>query len=142
MKNHILEALEQLGAAFPWQTVSIWTHRAPNGEYRFTAHIAEEDKLGLPDRWGHGKTPAEACREIEEHDERFPKPRDPLKAREIKIAELSEKIAQMQAVVIGLPPYRPNRELPAQFDEAIEITARDTAGDPVPLEVDGSSQTQ
>ena len=53
--------------------------------------------------------------------------RDPEIARRAKIAELKSQIEKLQAVVCGMPPYRPNRELaemasvPRAGDMTVEV---------------------
>lgn len=112
MQNlEILEALEDLASTFPWDRVALWVERAPQGDYRFTAVLERNEDLGLEwDCSGGNRTPAEGVAAIKA---RWLHKRDPELCRQKKIEELRQKIATLQAVVIGLPPYRPNRELAA-----------------------------
>lgn len=103
----IISELERLAEACPWDEVDLWARRAPAGEYRFTAYVAENEKFGFKNTFGHGDTPAEAVTDLI----RQTGARSPEIARNKAVAELREKIAQLEAVVIGLPPYRPGRIL-------------------------------
>lgn len=103
----IIGELERLAAACPWDNVDIWICRKPEGAYRFVAYIRDNGKLGLPGAFGHGASPKEAVDDALKETAN----RDPEIMREKKIAELCDQIERLQEVVIGLPPYRPNREL-------------------------------
>jgi hypothetical protein len=103
----IIEQIERLAEAFPWDTVSLWLHRRPAGDYSFTAHLESNDKYGLQSEFESGATPGEVASAM---IQRLPN-RNPEAAREKVIAELKAKIEKLQGVVIGLPPYRPGREL-------------------------------
>ena len=105
----LLEALESLAAACPWDEVDIWVTRRPECQYKFTAYIRENEKLCFRSVFGSGATPMEAVQQCLSSAGT----RDPELARKQKIAELQQQIAKLQGVVIGLPPYRPNRELAA-----------------------------
>ncbi len=104
----ILESLETVAAAFPWDTVQIEVARKPEGEYRFVVWLTGNDKLGLPYECASGNTPEEAAAYA---IQRYQGTRDPEAKRNAKIAELREQIAKLEAVVLGIPPYRPNRQL-------------------------------
>lgn len=104
----ILEALETLAAAFPWDTVEIQVDRAPAGTMCFSAWLRTNSQFGFSCELACGDSPGEAvARLIKTQSGK----RDPDKQRKKKIAELREEIEKLQAVVIGLPPYKPNREL-------------------------------
>jgi hypothetical protein len=103
----IIEQVERLAEACPWDSVDLWITRRPEGVFRFTAYATANDKFGFPAVWGHGDAPAEAVDELIKQIGS----RDPELARKKKIAELKEKIEQLEMVVIGLPPYKRGREL-------------------------------
>lgn len=109
MKNvEILEALEVLAAAMPWDTVNIWIERRPEGKISYAAIVQDNPKFGLQFDSAHGDTPIAAVeRLIKDNDGK----RNPEVAREKKLVELKRQIEQLQEVVIGMPPYVPNREL-------------------------------
>lgn len=106
--SDLIAQLERLAEACPWQHVDLWITRRPQGTYSFTAYAREEPKYGLPSGWGHGgSTPKEAVDKLlKEHNLR-----DPVESRKLAVAKLQKQIEELQAVVIGLPPYIPNREL-------------------------------
>lgn len=114
----IIEALEVLAAAMPWDTVELDVTRKPEGELSFAAWLHKNDKFGFPMECGFGNSPAKAANEIMAKAGE----RDPEKARARKIAELQEQIAKLQAVTIGLPPYKPGRELPRTTTKAGDMT--------------------
>lgn len=104
----IIGEIERLAAACPWDHVEIWIKREPEGTFSFTGYVPENEKYGFPSVWGSNhETPQEAVDQIIKQTGS----REPEIQRKRKIAELQEKIAKLEAVVIGLPPYRPNREL-------------------------------
>jgi hypothetical protein len=48
--------------------------------------------------------------------------RDPSIAKAKRIAQLQGEIERLQAVIIGMPPYRPNRELcSVNVPELVEV---------------------
>ena len=104
---NIIEQLERMAEACPWQRVEIWTKRYPDGAYDFTSYADAESNYGIPAIWGHGATPEEAANDLI----KGATTNTPEMARAKKIKELQEQIAALQSVVIGLPPYRPGREL-------------------------------
>jgi hypothetical protein len=112
----IIGELERLAAAFPWDSVDLWITREPEGRCKFTAYIRDNAKFGFPSLSGWGDTPSEAvdCAVTEAAN------RDPERARKQKLAELKAQIEKLHAVVIGLPPYRPNREL-SNGEPAIKV---------------------
>ena len=103
----IIAQVERLAEACPWDTVSLWIYRNPEGDYSFTGHLDQQDKFGFPSLFSSGRTPQEAADDLL----KLTGSRTPEIAREKAIAELKEKIEKLQSVVIGLPPYRPGREL-------------------------------
>jgi hypothetical protein len=107
MTENILEQLERLAAGFPWDGVELWVKRKPEGTYHFTSYVKENPKFGSPALWGSGKTPEGAVDDAL----RRATGRDPEEMRQKAIKELQDKIAKLQAVEIGPPPYVPNREL-------------------------------
>jgi hypothetical protein len=104
---NIIEQLERLAAACPWDDVDIWTQRTPEGAYNFTAYVRDNPKYGLKSIFGSGKTPEEAVTNALKEASN----RDPEMARQQAIRDLQDKIDKLQAVVIGLPPYKPGRTL-------------------------------
>lgn len=103
----IVGQLERLAQACPWDTVDLWISREPEGKTNFTAHVKENATFGFPYIFGHDQTPEEAVtRAVKQTGNR-----DPEISRKQAIAELQSKIEKLQAVVIGLPPYRPGRIL-------------------------------
>lgn len=120
---NILAELERLGAAFPWVEVDLWAQRKPEGALRFTACVWGSSERGTETIWGHGDSPADAVNEAVKECEKH----DPEIARTKKIAALKVQIAKLEAVVIGLPPYRPNRELAAgvlTVPETVDVGAK------------------
>lgn len=104
----ITAEIERLAEAFPWDTVSMWIDRRPEGRWHFTAHLHSNEKFGFSTEFESGATPQEAVDAMIKDQQNK---RDPEIAREKKIRELKEQIEKLQQVVIGLPPYVPNREL-------------------------------
>lgn len=105
--NDITGAVERLAAAFPWDKVELDIHREPQGNYYFVAWVPQNEKFGFPSIIGTDNSLTAAV------DKAIAQVggRDPEIARQNKIRELQEAIVKLQAVVIGLPPYRPGREL-------------------------------
>lgn len=120
--NEIMEALETLAATFPWDDVDIWIHRYPQGDMTFSAILNDNNKLGFRFASSRGTTPMEAVKRIAESEVGK---RDPEISRKRRIQELTAEVARLQEMVIGLPPYRPNRELaqvnPIQAPQTIEV---------------------
>jgi len=110
----ILVQLERLAASFPWDYVDLWTRRWPEGNIEFTAYVAPSEKMGMNNSvFGHGKTAETAVNDaIKQAGSR-----DPEELRRKAITELKEKIAKLESMEFGLPPYIPNREL-AEFVKA------------------------
>lgn len=106
-ESNVIAQLERLAEGCPWDGVDLWICREPEGNYGFTAYIRDNPKFGFHSIFGHGITPQGAVDDAL----RQAKGRDPEIARVKKIEELKRQIEQLQAVVIGMPPYRPNREL-------------------------------
>ncbi len=105
--ENIIGELERLAEALPWEEVMIWVARKPEGEINFTAYTYGNSKMGLNATSSNSKTLADAVDELVALGAK----RDPEIARQAKIRELQEQINQLQAVVIGMPPYVPGREL-------------------------------
>ena len=103
----IIGQLERLAEACPWERVSLWTHREPDGAYSFTAYVEQNNQFGFPHLFGHGSTPEQTVDDAVKQTGN----REPEISRKAKIAELKDQIEKLQAVVIGLPPYKPNHEL-------------------------------
>ena len=103
----IIEQLERLGAAFPWDAVDMWIQREPAGKYSFTSYVRDNPKFGFDSVFGHGDSPQAAVDEIIN----LAKQRDPEISRNMAIRKLQDKIAKLESVIVGLPPYKPNREL-------------------------------
>lgn len=110
----ILAALETLAAAMPWDSVEIWIKRNPEGTYYYTTCVDANDQFGWQTVFGHGHTIDELVKDtIASAGNR----RDPEEQRRKKIEELHEQIRKLEAVVVGSPPYVPNREL-AEYNTA------------------------
>lgn len=103
----IVGQLERLAENCPWDTVNLWVTRTPEGKYSFTGYVHENEKFGFKSIFSCGATPEEVVDEAIKQTGA----RDPETARAKAIAEMREKIAKLQSVVIGMPPYIPNREL-------------------------------
>jgi len=117
-EQNIIGELERLAEACPWDSVDLWITREPEGKFGFTAYVKDNPKFGFHSVWGHGSSPQEAVDDALKQARH----RDPEIARKRKIAELQDHIEKLQAVVIGLPPYRPNRELcEVNVPETIEV---------------------
>lgn len=100
----IVEQLELLAAAFPWEAVALWIKRSPEGRCEFTAVLEGKQSQGMEWRCATGNTPAEAVsRIIQECSGR----RDPEILKQAAIRELEEKLSKLRALVISLPPYKP-----------------------------------
>lgn len=103
----ILEALELLGAAFPWEPVEIDIERRPEGKYMFNVWLKGGGSLGLSYALSTGEDPVKvALGVIEREKDR----RDPAIKRKERAAQLRRELAELESV-LGMPPYRPNREL-------------------------------
>jgi hypothetical protein len=105
--DDIIAQVERLAEACPWDDVDLWTRRTPEGKYDFTAYVRDNPTYGLKSVFGNGKSPNEAVTDAIKQTAN----RDPEISRRLAIAELQSKIEKLQAVVIGLPPYRPGRIL-------------------------------
>lgn len=108
----ILAALERLGAAFPWDKVSIHIDRNPDGEFKWWVVIHDNPTFGFRfecNASNHVHNDIEAL--VAYAILHWSDGRDPEKARDNKIKELKEQVDKLQSVVLGLPPFRPNREL-------------------------------
>lgn len=120
--QEVFEALETLAASLPWDSVDIWVQRKPEGEIRFVAIANENRDIGLSFASAGGKTPMEAVTKLCENQIGR---RDPELSRKRRLQELAAEVARLQALTIGLPPYRPNRELaecnPINVDQLIEV---------------------
>ena len=115
----IIEQVERLAAACPWDKVELLVCRQPEGDYRFTAHVNKNEKFGFDYIFCSEATASGAVdRAIKEAEGRNPE-----QARKKKIADLKETIERLQSVVIGLPPYRPGSEL---TNGEASITVRET----------------
>jgi hypothetical protein len=102
----LIAQLERFAEACPWDTVELWISRAPAGDYAFTGYLRDSEKFGFKCIFGNGNTPSDAVDNcIKQAGDRHPEA-----ARRKALDELRDKIAKLEAVVIGLPPYRPGRE--------------------------------
>lgn len=102
--QEIFEQLERLGAAFPWEEVSVNIRRAPAGVFSFWVHLQGDQQLGLNWDCASGNTIADAVEQIIRKNP----DRDPEKSRLKKIRELQMQIAKIQAKgPLTLPPFRP-----------------------------------
>lgn len=106
-ESNIIAELERLAAGCPWDSVDLWICREPQGQFHFTAYVKDNPKFGFRSIFASGETPMAAVDDAL----RQARGRDPEIARVKKIEELKQHIEQLQALVIGMPPYRPNREL-------------------------------
>src|SRR5438876_1161039 len=97
--NMIVEALETLAAAFPWDEAEIWVARQPSGCCRFTAILQSNPILGLEFASDSEDSPMEAVNALTQKQFGL---RDPGVNRENKIRELREQIEKLQAVVTGM----------------------------------------
>ena len=77
----IVGQLERLAESCPWDTVSLWLYRYPEGKYTFTTHVDQQDKFGFPSIFGSGGTPSEA---VDEHSRAVRRARRPRIARDRK----------------------------------------------------------
>lgn len=111
--KQILEALETLAAAFPWDGVGLSIDRKPAGEVDFWAKIDADYKRGAEMEMATGATPMEAVNIL---IHRHAGKRDPEIMREKKLRELREQIEKLEAVIIGPPPYRPGTQIPQYVD--------------------------
>lgn len=99
----IIEGLETVAAAFPWESVEIWIRREPNGDCSFVVYLNGNKEIGLDATSFSRRTVAEAVEEaLRDKDKR-----DPEIARLQKIRALKEQAQRLESVVLGLPPYRP-----------------------------------
>lgn len=114
----ILTQLERLAASFPWDTVCIKIERTPEGKMDFTPMVSRNEKFGFPFDCGFGSDLNTAVERLIQGQEGK---RDPETAKEKKIAELKEQIAKLQQVVLGVPPYKPNKELAQFVNPTIEV---------------------
>lgn len=118
MTNHdILGQLERLAASFPWDQVAIWATRQPEGQITFNAILQNNPKFGFSFDSTSADTPEAAVDQLIRDNPN----RDPEPARQAKIAELREQIQKLEAVVIGLPPYVPNRELSQFVNRTVDV---------------------
>lgn len=117
----IIEQLEILAAAFPWEPVSLHITRFPDGLCSFMAVMEGKAEMGLQWECASGETPAEA---VQSAIERFQRGRDPETMRNAAVREMEEKIRLLKAVVIGLPPYRPGtyiEDRKTEIAQAIDV---------------------
>lgn len=104
---NIIAELQRLAEACPWDNVELTVHRNPPGTHSFIAYIASNPDIGAESVWSYGASPKDVVDDAIARSRN----RDPEILRKQKITELRDKLAKLEAVVIGLPPYRPNREL-------------------------------
>lgn len=120
--REVFEALETLAASLPWDSVDIWVRRRPEGEIHYTAIANENRDLGFPFASNSAATAMEAVTGLCQEQA---KRRDPELSRKRRLQELAAEVARLQALVIGIPPYRPNRELaevnPIQVEQPIDV---------------------
>lgn len=103
----IFAAVEKFSASFKWETVELEIRRRPDGSYNFMAYLQSNTEMGLPCVFGYGDTPDAAVEDtIKKAGDR-----EPESFRQKAIAELQLKIAKLQAMEFGLPPWQPAREL-------------------------------
>lgn len=121
----IIEAIETLGASFPWDIVDLWIVRRPEGQIEFSAILNANDKFGWRFASESADAPMEAVKRICESEQGK---RNPETDRAKRIAELKEQIRKLEAVVLGMPPYRPNTELcavnPIEVPETIDVSSQ------------------
>jgi hypothetical protein len=102
----IYQALETLAAAFPWDRVSVWVDRQPEGIYSFTVYIAENQKTGgksiFSSETDLQKAVEETIKQSDSHD--------PEVTRKKRIQELEMELLKLKTRMFSLPPYRaPNQ---------------------------------
>jgi hypothetical protein len=112
----IISEIERLAEALPWDQVDIWTRRTPEGEYRFVAYVHDNAKFGFSSESSSELSPKDAVDSVLKDCAN----RDPEIARKKKIAELKAQIEKLQAVLIGMPPWKPGRTL-SNGEAAIEV---------------------
>jgi hypothetical protein len=108
--------IERLAEAFPWDPVQLEIRRTPEGTFNFCAYVPRNEKFGFESVIRVDGTPQAAVDDCLLHAPS----RNPAKAREQKLAELKAQIEKLQAVVIGMPPFRSNRTL-CNGEPAIEV---------------------
>ena len=108
--EEILIALEQLGQAFPWEKVQIWTQRTPEGKISFVSYI-DGTVDGVSNAFGSVIAHADDLGELVRNTVQHAGEHDPEQRRQKVIREMEEKIARLKATEFSLPPYVPNREL-------------------------------
>ena len=103
----IIGQLERLAEGFPWDEVELSLKRKPEGEIRFVVYIPRNEQFGFDSIFTFDETPEQAVTQALSRAAA----RDPDLARHAKIVQLRQQIEKLQAVVIQIPPYRPNRQL-------------------------------
>lgn len=104
--QEIYQQCERLAALFQWEEIAIWTKRAPEGVYEFTAILEGNRDLGTEWLCESGKSPEEAANRVIARAG----DRDPETFRQKKIRELEMQLARLKSAQPGLAPYRaPNQ---------------------------------
>jgi hypothetical protein len=117
----IIEALERLGAQFPWDITAIWLERKPAGDVSITTYIPTDYERRTDSAFGHGETLDAACQDLIKNAG----VRDPEAQREAKIREYKELISKLEAANFGPPPYRPGTRLaPGALSRDVEVEAQ------------------
>lgn len=111
----LMESLERLAAAAPWEQVAIWTTREPGGSIHFTAIMQGDKNLGLQWACASEHTPSETVdRVIRENPMRSPEA-----TVKQKITQLERELDALRGLRFELPPYKPTPYLgPAPEPEA------------------------
>lgn len=118
--SQIIEALERLGAAFPWDNVEITIRRQPEGKACFVAYVHADYDRGTESVIGTGATLAEALSDAIKDAPGH----DPELIRTKALKKLREQIAKLEALDLRYPPYRPGTQLaPGALSTDIEAEA-------------------
>lgn len=99
----LFNVLERVAAAFPWESVAIWTKREPGGAISFTAAADGNKELGYSWNCEHGSTPEEAAESLIKRTVR----KEPESAIKEQVAKLQAEIERLKNKQLSLPPYRP-----------------------------------
>ena len=108
MTDHeIYQQLERLAQLYQWEEIALWTKRAPEGVYEFTAILEGNREFGTEWLCESGRTPTEAAdRVIARGGDR-----DPETHRQKKIRELEMQLAKLKSSQPLISPYRAPNQL-------------------------------
>lgn len=105
--TQLFAELERFAASYPWQKVSIWVQRTPEGKLDYVAYLYANDQMGMA---GNSCTKPTVTEAIDQLMRETP-PQDPENRRLAKIRELELQLAKLRMVQVGLPPYVPSLQL-------------------------------